>query len=82
MNEANLFAYWLGQDRRSKLTPNEIDCLSIQEIAKLDVADLTAVMYYGKGTACLTAIGMLRQKFEDELHYLESITYPQETTCE
>ena len=80
MNEATLFAYWLGQeDRRSKLTLNDIACLSVTDITtKLDVPDLTAVLYYGKGTAALTALNALREKFEAEMHRLEALTYDQE----
>ena len=79
MNEATLFAYWLGQEeRRSKLTRNEIACMTLTDITtKLDVPDLTAVLYYGKGTAALTALAALREKFESEMHRLEELTYPQ-----
>lgn len=80
MNEASLFAYWLGQDdRRSKLTLNDIACMTVTDITtKLDVPDLTAVLYYGKGTAALSALNALREKFEAEMHHLESLTYEQE----
>ena len=79
MNEASLFSYWLGQeDRRSKLTRNEIACMTMVDITtKLDVQDLVAVMYYGKGTSALTALSSLREKFEAELRHLEAITYTQ-----
>ena len=80
MNEASLFAYWLGQEeRQSKLTLNEIACMTVVDITtKLDVPDLTAVLYYGNGTSALTALASLREKFEAELRNLESLTYPQE----
>lgn len=80
MNEATLFTYWLGQeDRRSKLTRDEIDCMTLTDITtKLDVPDLVAVLYYGKGTAALTALGSLQEKFEAEMHRLEELTYEQE----
>ena len=84
MNEAVMFSWWLSQSEKSTLTQDDIRCLTVVDITtKLNQDDLLAVLYYGKGTAALTALNALKEKFEAEMHRLESLTYPQEReTCE
>ncbi len=83
MNEANLFACWLYQDRPSKLTRSEVLRMSTVDVtSKLDVGDLIAILYHGTGAVALSALSALREKFEWEMNHLESLTYPQEMTCE
>ena len=78
MNEANLFTYWLDQDRPSKLTRSDVQRMSIVDVtSKLDVGDLVAILYHGSGAVALSALSSLREKFEWEMNYLESLTYPQ-----
>lgn len=78
MNEANLFACWLDQEQPSKLTRSEILRMSVVDVStKLNVGDLVAILYHGAGVVALAALTCLREKFEWEMNYLESLTYPQ-----
>lgn len=76
MNEANLFSCWLYQERPSKLTYTDVQKMSIVDVTtKLNEGDLIAVLYYGEGDVALMALSCLKEKFEAEMHHLESITY-------
>lgn len=79
MNEANLFSCWLYQERPSTLTRDEINRMTPLDITtKFDEGDLIAVLYYGKASIAIAALNCLKEKFECEMHHLESLTYPQE----
>lgn len=77
MNEANLFTMWLDQDRPSKLTRNQIQSSFFGDMENMPLCDLIAVMYHGLDYQALMALKKLRQHFEDEMHHLEELTYPQ-----
>ena len=82
MNEANLFACWLYQERPSKLTRKDLEALPLDEIQHLPIHDLIAALYYGRDSQSMLALKQLRKNFEEEMNHLESLTYPQEMTCE
>lgn len=79
MNEAKLFACWLDQGQPSKLTLGDIHRMSVVDVTtKMNASDLIAIMYHGRGSVAICALNCLKEKFEAEMHYLESITYTQE----
>lgn len=76
MNEATLFSCWLYQDRPSKLTRQDIEVFAPVDITtKLSANDLIVILYYGKADVAMAALNCLKEKFEAEMHHLESITY-------
>jgi hypothetical protein len=84
MNEANFFAHWLDHCQTSDLTRKEVLSMSPMDVtSKFNVPDLISTLYYGKDAVALAALSALREKFEWEMHHLESLNHPQETeTCE
>ena len=72
MKEATMFSLWVGQNKDSTLTREEIYYLSKVDITtKLSATDLFTIMYHGKDDTPMLALEALKELFEWEMHVLE-----------
>lgn len=74
MNQSRFFATWLHRQSQPGMLPTQWRS-SVNILDRLSTADLISVMYNGDDAAALSALKILRNRFDDEMMHLEEQNY-------
>ena len=70
--EADMFSFWLSK-QRAHILSNQTTAAAAH-MDRLDSGDLLSVMYHGDDIQAVTALRLLRVRFEDEMNAHEELS--------
>lgn len=71
------FSHWLGKQPRPGLLPNQIGAV-VNVMPNLDTGDLIEILFRGEDSQAINALKLLRERFEDEMNFLDQLNWSQE----
>jgi hypothetical protein len=75
MMEAQLFSHWLSKQKPLiGILPSHISSIRVEILPTLDNGDLIVVLTHGDDQKALSALKLLRLRFEDEMNFLEEMS--------